>query len=243
VIEFKNVSKRFGSRRVLDAVNLKVAAGQIVFVIGRSGVGKSVLLRHVVGLEQADSGEILFEDENIARLPESDFLRIRRRCGMVFQNPALIDSLTVAENLRFGLESMRAPPSDLERRVAQKLRWVGIGERSLSLYPSQLSYGLQKRVAIARALSMDPVALLFDEPTTGLDPVATASLNVLIRTLQQEHALTSLVVSHDMASALAIADRICLLDEGKVLAEGTPKQMLHSEIALVRAFLEDVRET
>jgi phospholipid/cholesterol/gamma-HCH transport system ATP-binding protein len=242
VIEFKNVTKSFGSKKVLDDISFRVNDGEIVFLIGKSGMGKSVLLKNLVGLIRPDAGEIWIDQQEVSCLREEDFLPVRKKCGMIFQNPALFDSLSVFENIVFGLRAQRvyADEALLKSEIQEKMRLVSLPESILPLFPSELSYGMQKRVSIARTLVMAPKYLLFDEPTTGLDPVATRSINAVIHRLARELRVTSLVVSHDMQSAQDIADRILLLDQGNIAASGTIGELKKSELRLVKDFLAGV---
>jgi phospholipid/cholesterol/gamma-HCH transport system ATP-binding protein len=239
MIEFKNVSKAFGPKRVLDGMSFQVGPGEIVFLLGRSGVGKSVTLKHLVGLIRPDSGEIYVDGKAITGLSEDAFFDVRKKCGMVFQFPALIDSLTVYENVAFGLRAHALCPAAEERDVVrQKLALVGLADAVLEKYPSELSYGMQKRASIARTLAVQPSYLLFDEPTTGLDPVSTKRIHSLIESLSRKLQVASLVISHDMEGALSIADRILLIDKGKVVDSGTPAHMRQSKHPLTSQFLQ-----
>jgi phospholipid/cholesterol/gamma-HCH transport system ATP-binding protein len=241
MIEFKNVKKRFGNKQVLDGLSFKVSRSEIVFLLGRSGAGKSVVLKHLVGLVQPDSGEVWVDGENVTHFSESAFFAVRKRCGMVFQFPALIDSLTVFDNVAFGLRAHSLTDKQNEKDfVLEKLGLVGLGEKVLEKRPSELSFGTQKRVSIARTLAIQPSYLLFDEPTTGLDPVSTHSIHALIQNLSRKLKVTCLVVSHDMGGALSFADRIVLLDGGKVAVAGTPEDLKASTYPLARQFLEVV---
>lgn len=241
MIEFKNVKKRFGTKQVLNGLSFQVSRSEIVFLLGRSGAGKSVILKHLVGLVQPDSGEVWVDGENITHFSEAQFFPVRKRCGMVFQFPALIDSLTVFENVAFGLRAHAIVGKREEKGfVLEKLGLVGLGKSVLNKRPGELSFGTQKRVSIARTLAIEPSYLLFDEPTTGLDPVSTEGIHSLIQSLSRKLNVTSLVVSHDMAGAIGFADRIVLLDGGKVAVEGTPKALQASSYPLARQFLEMV---
>lgn len=244
MIQFRNISKSFGTKHVLDNVSLEVGKGEIVFVLGKSGTGKSVLLKHVVGLLRPDSGEIWIDGQRVDTLDEKGWLPVRRRCGMVFQFPALLDFLTIRENMGFGLGESLGGEKVLRRHEEQfveYLRRVHLPAEVLNNYPTELSFGTQKRCAVARALVAKPDALLFDEPTTGLDPVSTHAVDNLISELNRDLKLTALVVSHDIESAMKIADRVILLDAGTVVANASPESLLQSPHALVRAFLEGVR--
>ncbi|MCB0403887.1 MAG: ATP-binding cassette domain-containing protein [Bdellovibrionales bacterium] len=243
-IRLENLRKSFGPKRVLDGLSLEVRSGEIVFVIGKSGTGKSVLLKHIVGLMQPDAGEIYFEGEPLCGKAESEWYRIRRQCGMVFQHPALLDSLSVLENVAFGLRAHRLAKSESELReaVAAKLAAVNLGADIMDRFPPELSFAVQKRVSLARTLAIAPDVLLFDEPTTAQDPVATRAINELIHRLSRTLGVSSLVVSHDMHCALAIADRIVMLDGGKAVAQGSPQEMLESKHPLVAGFMKEAKE-
>lgn len=238
MIEFKKVSKRFGQKQVLNELSFNVRRGEILFLLGRSGVGKSVTLRHLVGLVRPDSGEIFVDGKEITHLSENEFLEVRRKCGMVFQFPALLDSLNVYENVAFGVRALKIRPRNEERDwVLEKLRLVHLPASVADLMPAQLSFGMQKKVSLARTLAIHPAYLLFDEPTTSLDPVATRVIHELIHSLSRQLHVTSLVISHDMEGALEYADRILVIDKGQIVAGGTPEQMRQEKHPLVRDFL------
>ncbi|HRO67112.1 MAG TPA: ABC transporter ATP-binding protein [Pseudobdellovibrionaceae bacterium] len=240
MIEYRGLVKRFGAKTILNGLNLRIAEGEIVFILGTSGTGKSVLLKNTVGLFRPDDGEIWIEGREVSRLSEEDYLGVRKICGMVFQHPALFDSLTVFENVAFGLRRLEdLAEAEISERVGRALSRVhlrGIENKK----PAQISYGMQKRVSLARTVALNPRILLFDEPTTGLDPVTTKAINRLILELSREMKTTSLVVSHDMECALEIADRIVVLDKGSILDQGTPEEIKKSKIPLVQDFLEEV---
>lgn len=240
MIEFRNLVKRFGARTVLNGLSLKIHEGEILFILGTSGTGKSVLLKNLVGLLTPDEGEIWIDNEEVSKFTEDQYLPIRKKCGMVFQHPALFDSLTVFENVAFGLRRHYDLPEavvrDKVRKALKLVRIYGVEEKR----PAQISYGMQKRVSLARTIALEPRILLFDEPTTGLDPVTTTAVNKLILDLSRELKTTSLVVSHDMNCALSIADRIVVLDKGNIVALGTPRELQTSEHPLVREFLSEV---
>jgi phospholipid/cholesterol/gamma-HCH transport system ATP-binding protein len=240
MIEYKNVVKRFGERTILKGVSLRISKGEIVFILGTSGTGKSVLLKNTVGLMQPDEGQIWIDGEEISRFSEEQYLRIRKKCGMVFQHPALFDSLTVFENIAFGLRRHFQFSEDIvQQKVAKALKLVHLSAVEQKK-PAQISYGMQKRVSLARTVALEPEILLFDEPTTGLDPVTTNAVNHLIHELSRELQTTSIVVSHDMNCALEIADRIVVLDQGNIVAVGTPSEMKTSTHPLVVDFLAEV---
>lgn len=240
MISFRQVRKSFGEREVLKGISFEVPRGEILFILGTSGTGKSVLLKNLVGLLKPTSGEIWIENEEISSFEEERLFAVRKMCGMVFQHPALFDSLTVFENVAFGLRKHYPEMTDAEiqARVHECLGLVhlqGIDAKK----PQEISYGMQKRVSLARTVAVNPKILLFDEPTTGLDPVTTRAINHLILELSRKLKTTSLVVSHDMQCALEIADRIIVLDKGEIVEQGTPDQLRKSENELVREFLKE----
>lgn len=239
MIEFKNLVKKFGTRIVLNGLSLKIHEGEIIFVLGTSGTGKSVLLKNIVGLMTPDSGEIWIDGEEVSKFSEDQYLPIRKKCGMVFQQPALFDSLSIFENVAFGLRRhYQLAEGEIQEKVKASLNLVhlqGIENKK----PAQISYGMQKRVSLARTIALQPKILLFDEPTTGLDPITTTAVNQLIQDLSRQLKTTSVVVSHDMNCALSIADRIVVLDQGKIIALGAPAELKKSELPLVKEFLAE----
>tara|TARA_B110001454_G_scaffold219198_1_gene251614 strand:+ start:195147 stop:195881 length:735 start_codon:yes stop_codon:yes gene_type:complete len=242
MIKYKKLVKSFGTRTVLKGIDLHIKAGEIVFILGTSGTGKSVLLKNTVGLMKPDSGEIWIDGEDVSNFTEQQFLPIRKKCGMVFQHPALFDSLTIYENIAFGLRKhFRLEEPEILRRVEQALSLVNL-ENILTKRPGEISYGMQKRVSLARTIVLQPKVLLFDEPTTGLDPVTTNSINALIQNLSRKLNTTSMVVSHDMHCALKIADHIVVLDQGQIVDQGSPRKLLQSQVPLVRDFLAEARD-
>jgi phospholipid/cholesterol/gamma-HCH transport system ATP-binding protein len=250
-IRFEEVHKAFGPKKVLDGVSFEVKKGEILFVLGKSGMGKSVTLKHIIGVLEPDAGRIFVDQFEVSALftqEGRDLLpKVRQRCGMVFQHPALLDSLTNFDNIAFGLrtpqyhEKIGRIPTDaeIEHRVLENLRLVHLNPDILGLYPNEVSYGVQKRVSMARTLAPGPDYLLFDEPTTGLDPLSTSSINELIFELSRKLKVTSMIVSHDMACALSIADQILFLDQGKILLMAPPKEVVKSEIPLVKEFFQE----
>lgn len=239
MIRFENVIKTFGDRRVLDSISFEVKAGEILFILGTSGTGKSVLLKNIVGLLRPTSGKIFVDNTEVSQLSEDEYFDIRRKCGMVFQHPALFDSLSVHDNICFGLRRhFKLSEDQIDKRVQEVLRLVNLPKISEQM-PNSLSYGMQKRVSLARTIAIGPKILLFDEPTTGLDPVTTTTINELIRSLSRTLNTTSLVVSHDMRCALAIADKIIVLDKGKIIAWGSPSDLKNSDHPLVVEFLQE----
>lgn len=238
MIEFVGVEKSFGSQKVLDGLNLKVARGQTTVIIGRSGTGKSVLLKHVMGLLRPDAGKVFVDGTDLETLKGKRLLELRRRFGMCFQNAALFDSLTVGENVAFPLiEHTDLPRARIREVVVEKLRLVGLTGVEDKM-PSQLSGGMRKRVGIARAIALEPEIVLFDEPTTGLDPIMSGAIDDLIRETQEKLNLTCLVISHDIQASLRIGHRIAMLYEGKILEEGGPEEMVHNPNPVLRQFME-----
>lgn len=239
MIRFEGLVKSFGERTVLKGISFEIREGEIIFILGTSGTGKSVLLKNIVGLLRPDKGKIWVDGQEVSRISEEEYFPIRKKCGMVFQHPALFDSLTVFENVAFGLRKhYRLSEDEIAERVLRSLSLVnlrGVEEKM----PSDISYGMQKRVSLARTIALEPKILLFDEPTTGLDPVTTNAINTLIRELSRTLKTTSLVVSHDMHCALAIADRIIVLDQGCIVEQGTPEELKRSNQPLVRDFLAE----
>src|SRR5512138_45302 len=236
-IEFKDVSKAFGDKRVLDHVSFNVMPAETVCILGRSGVGKSVALHHIMGFLKADSGRVIVAFEDITDHEERELQRIRKKVTMVFQNGALFDSLTVGENVAFPLRERRdLDEAQIFQVVDGLLEMVGVREYRDQL-PSDLSTGMKRSVAIARALSAQPEAILYDEPTTMVDPLMAQLLGDLIKKLKYQLKLTSIVVTHDMALAQKVADRVLFLHEGKKIYDGPPGEMKNSEIDIVREFM------
>ena len=244
MIVFENVHKAFGPKHVLNGLNLEIKKGEIFFMLGRSGTGKSVSLKHLVGLLRADSGRVILEGQDITRCNEEEFKKVRRKCGIVFQLPALLDSRTLFENLTFGIRDV--PLKEQVERSQKILKEVSLDhlfEQISTRFPPQISYGEQKRLALARTLIINPDYVLFDEPTTGLDPITSRSVHELIRTVSRELGKTSVVVSHDMRNALATADRIAVLDKGQVVECGTPQDIVKSSNPLIRDFMADLKKS
>jgi phospholipid/cholesterol/gamma-HCH transport system ATP-binding protein len=237
-VAVENLHKSYGSQKVLNGVTLLVGRGETLAVLGRSGTGKSVLLRVIIGLAQPDSGSVRIQGEEIAGMVLDSMGEIRKKMGFLFQHAALYDSLTVAENVGFPLEHHRREMSRSERddRVMQLLGEVGM-EKARNKMPSDISGGMQKRVGLARALALDPQILLLDEPTAGLDPISSGEINELVLKLQREHQMASIVVTHDLHSAKTIADRLAILDKGSVVIEGTFEDLRQSDIGFVKEFL------
>lgn len=238
VIELRGVSKSYGGTVVLDAVDLSVRRGEVLVVLGGSGTGKSVTLRHMNGLEHPDAGEVFVDGTEISRLSEDDLVPVRRKVGMLFQMGALFDSMTAFENVAFALwEHTKMPEDAVAARVREVLGYVDLGPEVLPLLPSSLSGGMRKRVSLARTVALEPDVLLYDEPTTGLDPVTAMTINRLIVDLNTRLSTTSVVVTHDIASALFVADRIAFLERGRFAFVGTPAEARRSDVPGLRAFL------
>jgi phospholipid/cholesterol/gamma-HCH transport system ATP-binding protein len=240
MIELRKVSKRFADHVVLDAVDLTVEDGQTVALLGPSGVGKSVLLKHIIGLIKPDKGEVLVDGLHVAALKRKALAELRTKIGYVFQNGALFDSMDVAENIRLGITDQACSEDDsyCTNRVAECLRLVNLQAEVGLKYPAELSGGMRKRVGIARAIAGKPKYLLYDEPTSGLDPVNADVIDALIERLQEELGVTSVVVSHDVRGSFRVADRVALLWQAKIRAVGTPEEILASRDPAVQQFLE-----
>lgn len=242
MIQVENLTRSFDENLVLDNLCLNVEEGETVVVIGRSGCGKSVLLKHIIGLLKPDSGRIIVKGQDITSLGERELNRVRRLFGVVFQGSALFDSLTVAENVAFGLtEHTRMSRAEIEAKVARCLEMVGMNGVQNKM-PSELSGGMKKRVALARAIAFDPSIILYDEPTTGLDPIMADVINDLIVSLSGKLAVTSVAVTHDMSSAYKIAHRIAMLYDGKIIETGTPEQIRNSRNPIVQQFIQGKAE-
>jgi len=238
IVRLVDVHKRFGSLVVLNGVNLSLKKGQTTVVIGESGAGKSVLLSHIVRLIQPDRGEVYFGGQRIDNMPERELSTIRPRFGFLFQLSALFDSMTVGENVAFPIvEHTKKSKREIDRIVREKLAMVGL-EGTQQKWPAELSGGQKKRVALARAIALDPELILYDEPTTGLDPPRADVINELILKLQRELGVTSVVVTHDMASAIKVADRIVMLYRGDFIFDGKPDELSTCDDERVRCFFE-----
>ena len=240
MIELRGVRKRFGRHVVLDGVDFVVEEGQTVALLGPSGTGKSVLLKHIIGLLTPDSGEVLVDGLSVASLDRKALAGLRQRIGYAFQTGALFDSVSVFENIRLGIgdEGCSRDPDFCRQRVAECLRLVNLPEDVARLMPIQLSGGMRKRVGIARAIAGSPKYLLYDEPTSGLDPVNADVMDGLIENLQKELHATSVVVSHDVRGSFRVADRIALLHQGRIRAVGTPEEFMAAKDVVVQEFLE-----
>jgi phospholipid/cholesterol/gamma-HCH transport system ATP-binding protein len=239
VVAVEDLHKSFGSQTVLDGVSLTVNRGETLAVLGRSGTGKSVLLRLIIGLEQPDSGSVRLHGQETVGLTLDQMGEIRKKMGFLFQHAALYDSLTIEQNVAFPLQHHKKemPESERSDRVKSLLAEVGM-EGDLEKMPSDISGGMQRRVGLARALALEPDILLLDEPTAGLDPISSAEIDDLVLKLQEEHHIASIVVTHDLHSAKTIADRLALLNEGKVVIEGSFEELQRSDDKFVKEFLK-----
>ncbi|GAB4320064.1 MAG: ABC transporter ATP-binding protein [Candidatus Sumerlaeia bacterium] len=237
MIRVVNLHKRFGEKVIYRGLSLHVRRGETHVILGGSGIGKSVLLKHLLGLIEPDEGEIYIDGQRLDFRRRGELLAIRRKMGMLFQQSALFDSMTVGDNVAFYLhEHTRKSPGDIQRLVAEKLRLVNLSNVE-HLMPSELSGGMQKRVALARALIAEPLIMLYDEPTTGLDPINADAINDLIISLQERLGMTSIVVTHDMKSAFKVAHRLSMLFDHRIIETGTPEEFQRSANPVVRQFI------
>jgi len=237
LVELRSVRKRFGSQVVLDGIDLRLERAEKLVVIGASGSGKSVLLKHIVGLLRPDDGEVWYDGRRLDSLTERRLMEVRRRIGFLFQMGALFDSLSVFDNIAFPvIEHTHATRESVRRQVEHKLSLVGLDGIGHKM-PAELSRGQRKRVALARAIALEPGLILYDEPTTGLDPVRADVINELIRKLNRELRAASIVVTHDMNSAFKVGDRIVMLYEGRIIADGSPADIRGSTDERVRRFV------
>ena len=240
MIELRNVHKRFGKQVVLNGVDFEVREGETVALMGPSGTGKSVLLKHIIGLIKPDIGTIIVDGKDVAHLKRKELSDLRSNIGYVFQNGALFDSMNVFENVRLGItdEDKFRDLDYCRQRIAECIRLVNLPADTIEKYPAQLSGGMRKRVGIARAIAGSPKYLLYDEPTSGLDPVNADIIDSLVQRLDNELGVTSVMVTHDVRGAFRVADRLALLSEGKIVMQGTPQEFLDSTNPKVREFLE-----
>lgn len=242
LLEVHDLKKTLNRTPILKGVSFKVEQGERLVIIGRSGGGKSVLLRHILGLLQPDSGEVRYKGTNLSALGEEELNPYRRQIGMLFQNGALFDSMSVEDNLAFPLvEEGKVSAKDIKEKIGEALEMVDLPGQEKKM-PGELSGGMKKRVALARAVINRPELMLYDEPTTGLDPIVADSINKLILRLSERLNMASIVVTHDMTSAYMIADRMCYLHQGKIYFEGTVKEVRSSEDPLVKNFVQGISE-
>src|SRR5215207_3402969 len=240
MIELYNLHKQFGKQVVLDNVNFEVREGETVALLGPSGTGKSVLLKHIIGLIKPDRGKVVVDGKDVSTLKRRELSELRSRIGYVFQNGALFDSMNVFENVRLGItdEDKYADLDYVRERITECIRLVNLPADTIDKFPAQLSGGMRKRVGIARAIAGNPKYLLYDEPTSGLDPVNADIIDGLVQRLDDEIGVTSVMVTHDVRGAFRVADRLALLSEGKIVMQGTPQEFLDSKNEKVREFLE-----
>ncbi|HET6283873.1 MAG TPA: ABC transporter ATP-binding protein [Polyangia bacterium] len=240
-IRVRGLHKTFGPQHVLRGVDLDIERGKINIIIGGSGQGKTVLMKHLMGLLRPDDGHIWVDGVDMVELEDLEMARMRRKFGMVFQYAALFDSMNVVENIAFPLiERYRLPESEILERVRELLEKLDLADVSgiEQKFPAELSGGQRKRVGLARALIDRPEIILYDEPTTGLDPIATKNVDEMIKQAAEEFGVTSVVISHDMASTFRIADRVAMLDQGKIVVKGTPEEVMASDYPTLREFIE-----
>jgi len=241
-VVFKDVHKAFGNKTVLDGITFDIRQGETMVVLGGSGSGKSVLIRHIIGLHRPDRGHVLVDGDDIVDYDEEELIPVRKKVAMLFQGGALFDSINVLDNVAYGLrEHTDLPEEEIREAVRRKLSLVGL-EGVEELMPAELSGGMKKRVALARSIAMDPRCILYDEPTTGLDPVTATTINELIRDLQRRLQVTSVVVTHDIASAFFVGDRIAYLFDGRMDFVGAVEEARSSKVPRLRHFLSGGRE-
>jgi phospholipid/cholesterol/gamma-HCH transport system ATP-binding protein len=242
MIEVRDLKKSFGTHSILDGVSFRIEKGESVVIIGRSGGGKSVLLKHLIGLLLPDAGQVLIEGENIVPMNERELLRVRRKFGMLFQSAALFDSMTVAENVGFAFRRERSlPKAEIQEKVAEMLEMVDLPGTE-DKQPSELSGGMRKRVGLARAVIYRPQIVLYDEPTTGLDPIVSDSIDKLILRVRDRLDVTTVVVTHDLRSARRLGQRIMMLHKQRIYATGTADEIFNSQDPVVRQFIDGVSD-
>lgn len=240
LIRFRGIHKAFGPKVIYRGLDFSIARGETVTILGASGSGKSVLLKMLIGLLSPDRGEILFDGQDVASMNDAELYGVRRRIAYLFQGAALFDSLSVGENVAYGLREQHwktMTEAEIVKRVAEALGSVGLPGIE-EMRPSDLSGGMKKRVGLARTLALHPEVLLYDEPTTGLDPINTARINNLIRSIKSRLRLTSIVVTHDMGTAFSVSDRVVMIGRGRLILEGTPEDFRRSEDRYVRDFID-----
>lgn len=237
IIGINNVYKAFDTKEVHNGVNLSIQRGENITVLGGSGSGKSVLLKEITGLLKPDKGEVIIEGENIVPMDERELVNVRKKIGMLFQGAALFDSLTVEENIAYPIrENANFPENEIKEIVARNLEMVGLPDIEDKM-PSDLSGGMKKRVGLARAMAMNPKILLYDEPTTGLDPPNITRINHLVRNMQEKFGITGVIITHDVQSAFEISDRIAFLYHGKIVFTGTVEEAKNTDVEILRDFI------
>ncbi|MFQ6083596.1 MAG: ABC transporter ATP-binding protein [Candidatus Aminicenantia bacterium] len=242
MIKIVDLHKSFGSKKVLQGVNLEIEKGETMVIIGGSGAGKSVLIKHIIGLLRPDKGEIYINGIEMSQLKEEELRKMTKKIGMLFQGGALLDSLTVGENIGFGLERLtNYRPEEIKEIVARSLEKVGLPGIE-NLMPHELSGGMKKRVSLARAIAYQPEIILYDEPSTGIDPIRADAINELIIKMKNELEITSVVITHDMVSAYKVGDRLAMLYEGKIIEVGSPEEIKKSSNPIVQQFIHGQAE-
>ena len=242
LVQFKNVFKRFGANQILKGVNLSIFKGEITTIIGMSGIGKTVLLKHIIGLLEPDSGEIFLNDTPLSTMKKSEKIRVWKKFSYMFQDGALFDSMTVYENIAFPLEQgAKLPRSEIQMRVNDKIQLLDLSGTE-DEYPSQLSGGMKRRVAMARALVTDPEVVLFDEPTAGLDPIRKNAIHSMIANYQNRFGFTAVLISHEIPDIFFFSQRIAMLDEGKIRFEGSPEEIRQSDDPVVQQFIKGIEK-
>jgi len=242
MIVFRDLYKSFGTKHVLRGINLTVHEGETLFIIGASGTGKSVTIKHLVGLLKPDAGEIWLDGEEITHYDERQFMNVRKKCSMVFQNPALFDSLSVGENVAFPLRRhTKLSDAEIRERVGENLALVNMAGSGDAM-PHEISGSMAKRVSLARSIALRPKYLLYDEPTTGADPITANTLNALIKDMARKLKVTSIVVSHDMESVRQVADRVAMLYQGNFIYDGKPSELSTTDNGFVRQFVSGSAE-
>ncbi len=237
IIDFQNVYKSFGDKHVLQGLNLSIYRGETLVILGRSGCGKSVMLKILLGLLPADSGQVYVDGDEITELQENALFPIRQKIGMLFQGAALFDSLTVGDNVGYSLkEHTKMKPAQIEEIVKRNLEFVDL-KGTEKLMPASLSGGMKKRAALARAMASQPQIMLYDEPTTGLDPITATTINALIRKTQKELGVTSIVVTHELDSGFSVADRVAVINDGAIIEIGTIAEIKSSQNEFVQRFI------
>jgi phospholipid/cholesterol/gamma-HCH transport system ATP-binding protein len=240
IVVLKEVQKRFGEHEVLKGIDMVCRKNQTTCIVGGSGAGKTTLLRLIVGLDKATSGHIYIDGEDIVPMGERELNRVRQKFGMVYQYAALLDSISVLDNVAFPLvEHTKLRAAERRTKVLEKLVILGLDESVLAKYPAELSGGMRKRVGLARALMLDPPIVVYDEPTSGLDPLTSRTVDDLIEDTRKRFGVTSIVITHDIASCFRIADQAILLAQGRVVASGTPDDLAHGEDDLARSFIRE----
>lgn len=240
ILSLTGIDKAFGKNRIFEGLALDIRRGETLTILGSSGCGKSVLLKILIGLQRADAGTVRFDGTDITHFNDTELMPIRRRISMLFQGGALFDSLTVGENVAYPLRRQRLPASEIADRIADRLALVGLPDTA-RLMPSELSGGMKKRVALARSIAGDPEVVLYDEPTTGLDPINTRRINELIRSIQARLHVTSILVTHDLPSAYMVSDRLAMLSERKIVAVLPTAEFRASPIPAIRDFVDAMK--